>query len=480
MSAPTSGPDRAAKLATVVKAYDVRGLVPEQLDPVLLHALGCGLADLVAPDGQHGQHASGSAPAVVVGRDMRVSSPQLSAALADGIRSRGLDVVDVGLASTDLLYFASGSLDLPGAMVTASHNPAGWNGVKLCRSGARPIGRDSGLAEVRDVAERVLTGDAVRSSGPIGGLVRRDLLGSYASHLLRLAPVPARPPDRSALRVVVDAGNGMAGHTVPAVFAHLDVDLVPMYFELDGRFPHHEANPLDPSTLVDLQAQVRRQRADIGLAFDGDADRCFVVDERGDLVSPSAITSLIAVRELAREPGALVLHNLICSRSVPEAIRAHGGVPVRTPVGHSGIKAQMATTGAVFGGEHSGHFYFRDFWSADSGLLAALHVLAALSQGGQALSDLVGGLTPYASSGELNSVVADPVAAMARVEAAVVAEPGVSVDHLDGVTVEHEDWWFNVRPSGTEALLRLNVEAKDSAMMGSVRDRVLEIVRSAG
>jgi len=267
---------------------------------------------------------------------------------------------------------------------------------------------------------------------------------------------------------------------VPAVFTSLDIDLVPMYFELDGRFPHHEANPLDPSTLTDLQEAVRRQGADVGLAFDGDADRCFLVDERGEVVSPSAITSLIATRELVREPGATVLHNLICSRAVPEIIRAHGGVPVRTRVGHSVIKEQMAATGAVFGGEHSGHFYFRDFWSADSGLLAALHVLAALSQTGRSMSDLVADLTPYASSGEINSVVSDPRAALVRVETAFGSDAAAELDRLDGLSVQHRDWWFNVRPSGTEPLLRLNVEARDSAMMESVRDRVLDVVRSAG
>jgi phosphomannomutase len=474
VSGPTPLPDPAYRLSRVVKSYDVRGLVPSELDPVLAYAIGCGLADLVAGNGRR---APERAAAVVLGRDMRSTSPALAAALADGVRSRGLDVVDIGLSSTDQLYFASGSLDLPGAMVTASHNPAGWNGVKLCRSGARPIGRHTGLDEVRDVAASVLSGEQPTSPLPRGGLERRDVLEAYASHLLGLAPVPGGASRR---RVVVDAGNGMAGHTAPAVFARLDVELVPLYFELDGRFPHHEANPLDPSTLVDLQAAVRRQRADVGLAFDGDADRCFFIDERGQSVSPSAITSLIAVRELAREPGAVVLHNLICSRAVPQAIRASGGTPVRTPVGHSVIKQQMADTGAIFGGEHSGHYYFRDFWSADSGMLAALHVLAALSRSERPLSRLVESLTPYASSGEINSTVGDPVLAMRRVEAAYAGRPDVRIDSLDGISVEHDDWGFNVRPSGTEPLVRLNVEAVDSDTMASVRDRVLAIVRSAG
>ena len=461
----------------MVKSYDVRGLVPSELDPVLAYALGCGLADLVSGTGGAVPDPSAT---VVVGRDMRDTSPALAAALGDGVRSRGLDVVDIGLASTDQLYFASGSLELPGAMVTASHNPAGWNGVKLCRSGARPIGRGSGLDEVRTAAASVLAGEPATST-PAGNVTRRDVLDAYAEYLLALCPLPAPSTGReSRLRVVVDAGSGMAGHTAPRVFAKLDVELVPMYFELDGRFPHHEANPLDPTTLVDLQAAVRRQRADVGLAFDGDADRCFFVDERGKTVEPSAITSLIALRELAREPGAAVLHNLICSRAVPEAIRAAGGVPVRTPVGHSGIKQRMAETGAIFGGEHSGHYYFRDFWSADSGMLAALHVLAVLSRSERPLSLLVQSLTPYVPSGEINSAVADPVRVMRAVEVAYADQPGVRIDFLDGISVEHDDWGFNLRPSGTESLLRLNVEAVDSAKMSSVRDHVLAIVRGAG
>jgi phosphomannomutase len=352
--------------------------------------------------------------------------------------------------------------------------------VKLCRSGARPIGRGSGLDEIRTAAASVLAGEPATSAS-LGTLTQRDVLDSYAEYLLALSPLPAPTPGRdSRLRVVVDAGSGMAGHTAPRVFARLDVELVPMYFELDGRFPHHEANPLDPTTLMDLQAAVRRQRADVGLAFDGDADRCFFVDERGQTVEPSAIMSLIALHELAREPGAVVLHNLICSRAVPEAIRAAGGVPVRTRVGHSGIKQRMAETGAIFGGEHSGHYYFRDFWSADSGMLAALHVLAALSRSERPLSLLVETLTPYVSSGEINSTVDEPARAMRAVEATYAGQPGVRIDFLDGISVEHDDWGFNLRPSGTEPLLRLNVEAVDSATMSSVRNHVLAIVRSAG
>ncbi len=471
-----SGADRMTRLSRVVKSYDVRGLVPDELDPVVAYALGWGFADLMArpsPDGDAGR-------AVVLGRDMRTSSPALAAAFADGVCTRGLDVVDVGLASSDLLYFAAGSLELPGAMVTASHNPAGWNGLKLCRSGARPVGAASGLDLVRRAAERVLDTAQPLDDRPRGETTRRDLREAYAACLLGLAPGPGHSGAGRPLRVVVDAGNGMAGLTVPAVFARVDVDLVPLYFELDGRFPHHDANPLDPATLRDLQAAVRRHRADVGLAFDGDADRCFVVDDQAGLVSPSAVAALIAVEELAREPGATILHNLICSRALPETIRAHGGRPVRTPVGHSVIKELMGTSGAVFGGEHSGHFYFRDFWCADSGLLAALHVLGALSRADVPLSALVRDLVPYAASGELNTVVSDPAVMVRAVESAFAGQPGVEVDHLDGVSVQHAAWWFNVRPSGTEPVLRVNVEARDSAMMASVRDRVLDLVRRPG
>src|SRR4051812_26438780 len=402
---------------------------------------------------------------------MRPTSPGLAAAFAAGAADSGADVEMIGLASTDQLYFASGDLGRPGAMFTASHNPAQYNGIKLCRAGASPIGADTGLHEIRDAVSRPV---ATVASTP-GSISQRDVLEAYAAHLLALAPVRGRP-----LRVVVDAGNGMAGHTAPVVFERVgdDIELIPMYFELDGTFPHHEANPIEPENLVDLRKRVVAENADLGLAFDGDADRCFVVDDTGRAISPSTLTALIAARELAKEPGATVIHNLITSRHVPEMVTELGGTPVRTRVGHSFIKATMAETGAVFGGEHSGHFYFRDFWRADSGMLAALHTLAALAETDRPLSDLLDAYTRYALSGEVNSTVADPAVTLAAVESAYGATPGAAVDHLDGLTVTTDDWWFNVRPSNTEPLLRLNVEGSDDTTMTRVRDDVLALIRS--
>lgn len=454
------GPDRGLDVSTVhavFKAYDVRGLAPEQVDPALARATGRAHAQVTG------------ASAVVVGHDMRPTSPALAAAFAEGAAEAGADVVTIGLASTDQLYFASGHLGLPGAMFTASHNPAAYNGIKLCRADAVPIGMESGLGEIRDL---VLA--PAPTTGARGSTSERDLLQAYAQHLVSLAPVRGR-----ALTVVVDAGNGMAGHTAPAVFGLLGdrVRLVPMYFELDGTFPHHEANPIEPDNLRDLQARVVAEGADVGLAFDGDADRCFLVDERGEAVSPSALTGLIAERELAKEPGATVIHNLITSRAVPELVTRLGGTPVRTRVGHSFIKATMAETDAVFGGEHSGHFYFRDFWRADSGMLAALHALAALAEADVPLSELLAAYDPYPVSGEINSEVADPARVIEAVGAAYAGRDGVTLDRLDGLTVAHADWTFNVRPSNTEPLLRLNAEGRDDSTMTTVRDEVLDLIR---
>jgi phosphomannomutase len=455
----------AANLSAVFKAYDVRGTVPDQVDEELAHAVG---AAFVAVTGSE-------QGAVVVGHDMRPSSPGLARAFADGASGAGADVTMIGLASTDQLYFASGSMGVPGAMFTASHNPARYNGIKMCRAHAVPLGMETGLAAVRDLV-------AARDSSPVqaggtgsrrGTVSERDVLEDYAAHLLSLAPVTGRH-----LRVAVDAGNGMAGHTAPAVLGRLDLDVVAMYYDLDGTFPNHEANPIDPANLVDLQAKVRESGADIGLAFDGDADRCFIVDERGRLVSPSVVTALIASRELAREPGSTVIHNLITSRAVPELVVELGGTPVRTRVGHSFIKATMAETGAIFGGEHSGHFYFRDFWRADSGMLAALHVLAALAATDRPLSQLLDRFARYVESGEVNSTVEDPAAVVADVEKAYAGRDGVSMDHLDGLTVSHRDWWFNVRASNTEPLLRLNAEAGDQTSLDTLRDDVLALIRS--
>jgi phosphomannomutase len=441
----------------IFKAYDIRGIVPDELDEQVAESVGAAFARLTG------------ARSVVTVHDMRTSSAPLAEAFARGAAAQGADVIEGGLGSTDMLYYASGALGIPGAMITASHNPAKYNGIKLCREGARPVGADTGLTELRDMA----AAGVPSTGGPAGTISRRDLLSGYADHLKTLVDVSAIRP----LTVVVDAGNGMAGHTVPRVFEGLPITLVPLYFELDGTFPHHEANPIDPENLRDLQRAVLDSGADIGLAFDGDADRCFVVDERGHLVSPSVLTALIAVRELAREPGATVIHNLITSQAVPEIIAGHGGTAVRTRVGHSFIKTRMAETGAIFGGEHSGHFYFRDFWFADSGMLAALHVLAALGGQDAPLSQLLAGYSRYVASGEINSEVADQAGATAQVRAEFAGRPGTSADDLDGLTVTGDGWWFNLRPSNTEPLLRLNAEAADEATMLRLRDEVLGMVR---
>ncbi|WP_333767008.1 phosphomannomutase/phosphoglucomutase [Streptomyces sp. IBSBF 2435] len=449
-----------ADLSQLVKAYDVRGVVPDQWDIPLAEIFGTAFVTVTGAD------------AIVVGHDMRPSSPGLSDAFARGAASRGVDVTRIGLCSTDELYFASGRLGLPGAMFTASHNPAQYNGIKMCRAGAAPVGQDTGLADIRALAEKWLETGVPPGAAVPGTVGDRDVLGDYADFLRSLVDLSGMRP----LKVVVDAGNGMGGHTVPTVLAGLPVDLVPMYFELDGTFPNHEANPLDPKNLVDLQARVRETGADLGLAFDGDADRCFAVDERGEGVPPSAVTALVAARELAAHPGATIIHNLITSRSVPEVVKEHGGSPVRTRVGHSFIKQEMAATGAVFGGEHSAHYYFRDFWNADTGMLAALHLLAALGGQDGPLSALVADYDRYASSGEINSTVADQQGRTAAVRAAFAGQDGVTFDELDGLTVSAADWWFNLRASNTEPLLRLNVEAADDEAVARIRDQVLALV----
>jgi phosphomannomutase len=445
-------------LASIVKAYDIRDVVPDQLDESVAEAVGATFAKLTG------------ATTILTVHDMRASSAPLAAAFGRGAARQGADVLAAGLGSTDMLYFGSGDLGIPGAMVTASHNPPRYNGIKLCRAGARPVGIETGLKDIRDLAERSLPPAPVP-----GSITTVDLLSGYAEYLRKLVDISAIRP----LTVAVDAGNGMAGHTVPKVFEGLPITVVPLYFELDGTFPNHEANPIEPENLRDLQRAVVERHADVGLAFDGDADRCFVVDERGQVVSPSALTALIATRELARKPGATVIYNLITSRAVPEIIAEHGGVPVRTRVGHSFIKATMAETGAVFGGEHSGHFYFRDFWFADSGMLAALHTLAALGGQAEPLSQLMAGYSRYHASGEINSQVADQAEATARVKQAWESRPGVRTGELDGLTVSAAGWWFNLRPSNTEPLLRLNVEADSETAMAALRDEVLAMVRPA-
>ncbi|MHA3023207.1 phosphomannomutase/phosphoglucomutase [Mycobacterium sp. BMJ-28] len=466
-------PRPAAAVNAVIKAYDVRGLVGEQIDEAFVRDVGGAFARLVRDEASGGErsdpgHGSG-ATQVVIGHDMRSSSPSLSEAFAEGVIAQGLDVVRIGLASTDQLYFASGMLDCPGAMFTASHNPAAYNGIKLCRAGAKPVGKDTGLAVI---AGEVIDG-VPGFDGKPGSAQDRDVLADYGVFLRSLVDQSELRP----LRVAVDAGNGMGGHTTPAVLGEIPgLTVLPLYFELDGTFPNHEANPLDPANLVDLQAHVIATGADIGLAFDGDADRCFVVDEKGIAVSPSAVTALVAGRELGREIGATVIYNLITSRAVPELIVERGGTAVRSRVGHSYIKGLMADTGAIFGGEHSAHYYFRDFWGADSGMLAALHVLAALGEQQRPLSELMADYQRYEGSGEINFTVTDAPAVVDSVLAAFGSRIN-SLDHLDGVTVDlGEGRWLNLRTSNTEPLLRLNVEARTTEEVDAIVDEVATLI----
>ena len=405
----------------------------------------------------------------MIGEDMRPSSPIFADAFSAGVTSQGLNVIRIGLASTDMLYFAAGKLNFPGAMFTASHNPAEYNGIKLCLSGARPIGKESGLLTI----ERYVNEGSPIDFRSVGKESQEDLLTPYVDHLLTLVDLKEIRP----LKVVIDAGNGMAGHTAPAVFERLNCEVIPMYFELDGTFPNHEANPIDAKNLKDLQKAVKKHKADIGLAFDGDADRCFLVDENGELVNPSTLTALIAHRELQKHPGSNIIYNLISSRAVVEIVEENGGNAIRSRVGHSYIKKLMAESGAIFGGEHSGHFYFKDFWRADSGMLAALHAIAALGESDLSLSNLLKPYSRYVASGEINSEVADAKSAMETISAQFGTSAGNQIDELDGLTVSGDNWWFNVRASNTEPLLRLNVEAKSQARMEKIRDEVLATIR---
>ncbi len=465
-------------LSGIIKSYDIRGVWGESLTLEAVRAIGAAFADVVVlPDGK---------PTVVIGHDMRESGPAIVGGFSAGLADRGVSSIVIGLCSTDGLYHASGALELPGAMVTASHNPAKYNGIKLCRSLARAVGEDTGLAEVRTLASRYLA-EGIPIADARGAVTEREMLGEYAAFLRSLVDLSGIRP----LTVVVDAANGMGGYTVPAVISTgaglpaLPLTIVPLYFELDGNFPNHEANPLQPENLRDLQTAVLAHGADIGLAFDGDADRCFFVDERGEIVTPSAITALVGVRETERELAAgrksTVIYNLISSRAVPEMLIAAGATAVRSRVGHSLIKAEMAKLNAVFGGEHSGHYYFRDFFFADSGMVAALHVLTALGNQEGPLSTLLAPFNPYIASGEINSTVTSIPEAIARVRAAFVTGD-VEADDLDGLTVSHwatePKWWFNVRPSNTEPLIRLNAEAVDPDVLSWLRDRVLAVIRA--
>lgn len=445
----------------IFKAYDIRGLVETELTPDFAFRVGLAFARFLEQEREPGT--------IVIGEDMRPSSPVLAEAFSAGATSNGMDVIRIGLASTDMLYFASGKLNMPGAMFTASHNPAEYNGIKMCKSGARPIGKETGL----QVIERNVFDGSPIPMRPVGVETTRNMLSEYVSYLLSLVDVS----DIRPLKIVVDAGNGMAGYTAKPIFKKLNVELIELYFDLDGTFPNHDANPIDPVNMRDLQKAVRKHKADIGLAFDGDADRCFLVDERGEIVNPSDLTSLIAERELAVHPNSSVIYNLISSRAVPEVIEESGGTAIRSRVGHSYIKKLMADTGAVFGGEHSGHFYFRDFWSADSGMLAALHAIAALGSQKSSLSKILKKYQRYFSSGEINSTVSNPEAIMPEVERVFGSKGGVTIDHLDGLTVSAEAWWFNLRSSNTEPLLRLNVEAKTEARLNRVREEVLALLK---
>ena len=447
-------------LEKIIKAYDIRGLVKNEVTPDFSFSLGIAFAKFLETERE---------PAtIVVGEDMRLSSAPLADAFSDGATSQGMDVIRIGLASTDMLYFASGKLNLPGVMFTASHNPAKYNGMKLCKSGARPIGQESGLVKIRKLIEEGVP----ISNRPVGSVRKQDLLNDYVDYLL--ARFPKNTFKKRKLKVVIDAGNGMAGFTAPAVMQRLNVDLTPMYFELDGDFPNHEANPIEPENLKALQKKVKKEKADIGLAFDGDADRCFLIDENGDLVNPSALTCLIADRELKANPGSTIIYNLISSKAVSEVITEKGGNALRSRVGHSYIKTLMAESGAVFGGEHSGHFYFEDFWGADSGMLAALYALAELMATPKSLSTLLEPYIRYVSSGEINSKVKDANKSIQLVKDKY--QDNYQIDELDGLTVTAENWWFNLRASNTEPLLRLNVEADTQKQMAEIRDTVLNLI----
>jgi phosphomannomutase len=440
-------------LSQIFKAYDIRGVYPDQIDEPAAARIGAAFAAVTG------------AESIVIGRDMRVSSGPIATAFTEGVTSQGADVVDIGLVSTDALYFASGHLSMPGAMVTASHNPAQYNGIKLCKVGAAPVGEETGLRDIRRLAQ-----EGLGPAESTGSVTEQDIIGRFVDHCLRVVDVSGLRP----LKVVVDAANGMAGKIVPPVFAELPVELIPLYFELDGTFPNHPADPIQEANLVDLITAIKANEADLGLAFDGDADRAFLVDELGQPASGSLVTALVAAEVLSAEPGASIVHNLICSRVVPETIIEHGGKPIRSRVGHSFIKQVMAETGAAFGGEHSGHYYFRDNFRADSGILCALNVLRALSRQDAPMSEVLRPLRRYWNSGELNTLVEDQHAALRKLADAF---PDSEPDWTDGLTIEYPDWWFNARGSNTEPLLRLNVEAEDADLGQAKTELLLDLIR---
>ena len=445
----------------IFKAYDIRGLVENEITPDFAFRVGLAFARFLEAEREPGT--------IVIGEDMRPSSSGLADAFSAGATSNGMDVIRLGLASTDMLYFASGKLNMPGAMFTASHNPAEYNGIKLCKRSARPIGKESGLLTIE---RNVIEGSPIVAR-PIGVETERNMLEEYVVHLLSLVDVS----EIRKLKIVIDAGNGMAGYTAAPVFEKINAEVIPLYFDLDGTFPNHEANPIDPKNVKALQKAVKKHQADIGLAFDGDADRCFLIDENGEVVNPSALTALIAARELKKHPKSKIVYNLISSRAVSEVVEELGGTSIRSRVGHSYIKKLMADNDAVFGGEHSGHFYFKDFWYADSGMLAALHAIAALGSQPKPLSQILKQYQRYFSSGEINSKVSDAPGAIAKIEAWYSLKSGVSLDYLDGLTVSTESWWFNLRSSNTEPLLRLNVEAKSQARLEKVQSEVLDLIK---
>lgn len=450
---------------TIFKSYDVRGVYPSELSDDVAYAIGRCFVPLVGS-----QPSSGARARIVVGRDMRSSGRKLSEALARGASEAGADVVDIGMISTDALYFAVGKFDFDGGvMITASHNPAQYNGMKFTRSQAEAISLDTGLATLRD---QLLSEELPPKAATAGTVSNRNVLDDFAQHCLSFVDGAKIKP----FRIAVDAGNGMAGETVPHVFKSLPCEVVPLFFELDGSFPNHPASPIEPENMLDLQAAVRKHRCDLGAAFDGDADRMFIVDEKGGLIDGSTVTALVALNTLKKHPGAKILYNLICSRSVPELIEKGGGVPIRSKVGHSIIKALMREEDAVFGGEHSGHFYFRDNWYADSGMIALLQCLELFSEANEPVNAVIAPIDKRFRSGEINSRVGDAAAKMREIEERYA---GASIDHLDGVTISYPDWWMNVRPSNTEPLLRLNVEGDTRALMEQHRDEALALIRGS-